>query len=122
MKVFVAGATGVVGKRLVPLLVASGYEVTGSTRSAKRETWLREVGATPVLVDALDRNAVMQACHAGGRGFKSRRSRLRTACKSSQAPHRRRTARHSIQRGSRKDRPVGMGRRRRTSSSSTTRL
>ena len=61
MKVFVAGATGAVGKRLVPLLVASGYDVTGSTRSAKRETWLREIGATPVLVDALDRNAVMEA-------------------------------------------------------------
>ena len=61
MKVFVAGATGAVGKRLVPLLVASGYEVVGSTRSAKRETSLREVGATPALVDALDRNAVMQA-------------------------------------------------------------
>ena len=61
MKVFVAGATGAVGKRLVPLLVASGFEVTGSTRSPKRETWLREIGATPVLVDALDRNAVMEA-------------------------------------------------------------
>lgn len=61
MKVFVAGATGAVGKRLVPMLVASGYEVTGSTRSPRKESWLREVGATPVVVDALDRNAVMQA-------------------------------------------------------------
>lgn len=61
MKVFVAGATGVVGKRLVPLLVAAGYEVTGSTRSPEKEGWLREVGAQPAVVDALDRNAVMQA-------------------------------------------------------------
>jgi NAD(P)-dependent dehydrogenase (short-subunit alcohol dehydrogenase family) len=61
IKVFVAGATGAVGKRLVPLLVASGYEVTGSTRSAQKEKWLREVGAKPAVVDALDRDAVMQA-------------------------------------------------------------
>ena len=60
-KVFVAGATGAVGKRLVPMLVADGYEVTGSTRSAEREPWLREVGAKPVVVNALDRDAVMQA-------------------------------------------------------------
>jgi nucleoside-diphosphate-sugar epimerase len=66
MKVFVAGATGVVGKRLVPLLVASGYEVTGSTRSAENEGWLRKVGAQPVVVDALDRNAVMQAVLRAG--------------------------------------------------------
>jgi 2-alkyl-3-oxoalkanoate reductase len=61
MKVFVAGATGVVGKRLVPLLVSSGFEVTGSARSAEKERWLRQVGAQPVVVDALDRSAVMQA-------------------------------------------------------------
>jgi nucleoside-diphosphate-sugar epimerase len=61
MKVFVAGATGVVGKRLVPLLVSSGYQVMGSTHSPGKETWLREVGATPVAVDALDRTAVKQA-------------------------------------------------------------
>jgi nucleoside-diphosphate-sugar epimerase len=61
MKVFVAGATGAVGKRLVPLLVASGYEVTGSTRSAEKADWLRSVGATPAVVDGLDRNAVIQA-------------------------------------------------------------
>jgi nucleoside-diphosphate-sugar epimerase len=61
MRVFVAGATGSVGKRLVPLLVANGYEVVGSTRSTEKERWLRDVGATPVLVDGLDRTAIMQA-------------------------------------------------------------
>ena len=61
MKVFVAGATGAVGKRLVPLLVASGYEVTGSSRSPDNARWLSDLGATPVVVDALDRTAVMQA-------------------------------------------------------------
>src|SRR6266536_4841614 len=61
MKVFVAGATGVVGKRLVPLLVASGYEVVGMTRARDKEAWLRQVGAEPVVADGLDRAAVMQA-------------------------------------------------------------
>jgi nucleoside-diphosphate-sugar epimerase len=61
MKVFLAGATGVVGKRLVPLLVASGYEVVGMTRSQANEGWLRGVGAEPVVADGLDRSAVMQA-------------------------------------------------------------
>jgi nucleoside-diphosphate-sugar epimerase len=61
MKVFVAGATGAVGKRLVPLLVRSGYEVTASTRSPEKKARLRELGATPVVVDALDRNAVIHA-------------------------------------------------------------
>src|ERR671936_2914797 len=61
MKVFVAGATGVVGRRLVPLLVAAGYEVSGSTRSPEKAGWLRDVGAGAIVVDALDRTAVMQA-------------------------------------------------------------
>src|SRR3954453_20153805 len=61
MKVFVAGATGAVGKRLVPMLLASGYDVTAATRSAEKASWLSAVGANPVVVDALDRNAVIQA-------------------------------------------------------------
>ena len=61
MKVFVAGATGAVGKRLLPMLVARGYDVTGSTRSADKAGWIRSVGAKPVVVEALDRSAVMQA-------------------------------------------------------------
>ena len=50
MRVFVAGAAGVIGQRLVPLLTAAGHEVTGTTRSAARETEIRRLGATPVIV------------------------------------------------------------------------
>ena len=61
MKVFVAGATGAIGKRLVPLLVARGHEVVGMTRSSKNEGALRDAGAEPVVADGLDRAAVIQA-------------------------------------------------------------
>ena len=61
MKVFVAGSTGVVGRRLVPLLVKSGYEVTAMTRSSRKAEAWRAVGADPVVADGLDRFAVMQA-------------------------------------------------------------
>ncbi len=61
MKVFVAGATGAVGKRLVPQLIASGYEVVAMTRSPQHDEALRAAGAEPVVADALDRTAVMRA-------------------------------------------------------------
>src|SRR6266487_1081358 len=61
MKVFVAGATGAIGKRLVPQLVASGYEVVAMTRSPKNVEPLRAAGAQLVVADALDRSAVVQA-------------------------------------------------------------
>jgi 2-alkyl-3-oxoalkanoate reductase len=61
MRVFVAGAAGVIGQRLVPLLTAAGHEVTGTTRSAARETDIRRLGATPVIVDGLDADAVLAA-------------------------------------------------------------
>ena len=61
MKVFVAGASGAVGKRLVPLLVAGGYEVTAMTRSKEKVDLLRSSGAEAVVADGLDRAAVMQA-------------------------------------------------------------
>ena len=54
MRIFVAGATGAVGKRLVPLLVSRDYEVHGTTRSADRTSLLRELGAIPVVVDVFD--------------------------------------------------------------------
>ena len=61
MRVFVAGAAGVIGQRLVPLLAAAGHEVTGTTRSAARETEIQRLGATPVIVDGLDPDAVLTA-------------------------------------------------------------
>jgi nucleoside-diphosphate-sugar epimerase len=64
MKVFVAGATGVLGRALVPRLVAQGHEVVGMTRSAAKQELLRGLGARPVVADALDADAVAQAVAA----------------------------------------------------------
>jgi 2-alkyl-3-oxoalkanoate reductase len=61
MKVFVAGATGAIGKQLVPMLVERGHEVTGMTRSPAKEESIRALGATPAVADALDPEAVAQA-------------------------------------------------------------
>jgi nucleoside-diphosphate-sugar epimerase len=61
MRIFVAGATGAIGKRLVPLLVAEGHEVTGMTRSPEKADWIRSVGADPVVADGLDEQAVGEA-------------------------------------------------------------
>jgi nucleoside-diphosphate-sugar epimerase len=58
MKVFVAGATGVLGRELVPQLVARGHEVVGMTRTASKQDGLRALGARPVVADALDPDAV----------------------------------------------------------------
>src|SRR5438046_1812960 len=64
MRVFVAGATGVVGQQLVPSLIAAGHEVTGPTRTAGKAAALQAAGATPVIVDGLDRRAVLDAVKA----------------------------------------------------------
>jgi hypothetical protein len=61
LKVFVAGATGVLGRELVPQLVAQGHEVVGMTRSASKQDLVRSLGARPVVADALDSDAVAQA-------------------------------------------------------------
>src|SRR5438876_636725 len=61
MKIFVAGATGALGRVLVPQLVARGHEVVGMTRSAAKQDLLRRLGARPVVADALDPDAVAQA-------------------------------------------------------------
>ena len=61
MRVFVAGATGAIGKQLVPRLVAAGHEVTGMTRSESKQAMLFEQGATPVVADALDPDQVAEA-------------------------------------------------------------
>lgn len=61
MKVFVAGASGAVGKSLVPQLVAAGYDVVAMTHSPESAPQLRALGAEPVVADALDRSAVVRA-------------------------------------------------------------
>jgi nucleoside-diphosphate-sugar epimerase len=61
MKIFVAGATGALGRRLVPLLVSNGHTVVGTTRTPDKAEALRAAGATPVVLDALDRDAVIDA-------------------------------------------------------------
>src|SRR4051794_21162248 len=61
MEVFVAGATGVLGRSLIPQLVARGHEVTGMTRSPSKQDLVRSLGASPVVADALDPDAVAQA-------------------------------------------------------------
>jgi 2-alkyl-3-oxoalkanoate reductase len=61
MRVFVAGGTGVVGRNLIPMLVTAGHQVTATTRRQARTTQLRALGAAPVVVDGLDREAVISA-------------------------------------------------------------
>jgi 2-alkyl-3-oxoalkanoate reductase len=61
MKVFVAGATGALGRELVPQLVARGHEVVGMTRTTSKQDLVRSLGARPVVADALDPDAVAQA-------------------------------------------------------------
>jgi nucleoside-diphosphate-sugar epimerase len=61
MRVFVAGGTGALGRRLVPQLVERGHEVAATTRSAGKTDVLRALGAHPVVVDGLDAAAVGQA-------------------------------------------------------------
>ena len=61
MRIFVAGATGAVGRGLVPALVAAGHEVTGMTRTPAKAAALEQAGATPVVADALDAGAVARA-------------------------------------------------------------
>jgi nucleoside-diphosphate-sugar epimerase len=61
MRIFVAGAVGAVGRPLIPMLVGAGHDVTGTTRSPERAAWLRSAGATPVILDAFDEDAVHAA-------------------------------------------------------------
>jgi uncharacterized protein YbjT (DUF2867 family) len=81
MRVFVTGATGALGGHLVPGLVAAGYEVTATTRSPGKAGSLREAGAEPMVVDGLDREAVIDAAAATiaavGRGAPGPAGRVR---------------------------------------------
>lgn len=66
MRVFVTGATGALGRHLVPGLVAAGHEVTATTRTPGKVAWLRDVGAVAVVLDGRDREAVIAAVRAAG--------------------------------------------------------
>ena len=61
MRVFVAGATGVIGLRLLPLLIAEGHTVAGMTRSPEKSASLRALGAEPVVCDVFDAPALTEA-------------------------------------------------------------
>jgi nucleoside-diphosphate-sugar epimerase len=64
MRVFVTGATGALGQHLVPGLVAAGHEVTATTRTPGKVAQLRAAGAEPVVLDGLDREAVITVVQA----------------------------------------------------------
>jgi nucleoside-diphosphate-sugar epimerase len=61
MRVFVAGASGAIGRQLVPRLVAAGHEVFGMTRSESKRALVSRLGAMPVVADALDPDQVAEA-------------------------------------------------------------
>src|SRR3954447_18665620 len=64
MRIFLAGATGALGTRLVPKLVEHGHTVVGTTRSQAKTAAVSDLGASPVVVDALNRDAVIAAVSA----------------------------------------------------------
>src|SRR5919197_4005504 len=61
MRVFVAGASGAIGTRLVPQLIERGHEVIGTARSPGNAERVRALGAQPVALDLLDPRAVRKA-------------------------------------------------------------
>jgi nucleoside-diphosphate-sugar epimerase len=61
MRVFLAGASGAIGRQLVPLLREAGHEVSGTTRHAGKVELLRELGAEPIVVDVYDARALRDA-------------------------------------------------------------
>ena len=69
MKVFVAGGSGVMGVRLIPLLVAAGHEVVAMTRTSAKLDALADLGAEPVLCDIFDRHGVLMAVDAAHPDF-----------------------------------------------------
>jgi uncharacterized protein YbjT (DUF2867 family) len=60
VRIFLAGASGVIGVRLIPLLVADGHHVAGMTRSPGKSEMLRELGAEPVVCDVYDLAALSE--------------------------------------------------------------
>jgi uncharacterized protein YbjT (DUF2867 family) len=66
MRIFVAGSTGVLGIRVVPLLVAGGHDVTGMTRPGSKIDALRDLGAVPVVCDVYDADVLQKAVVGSG--------------------------------------------------------
>jgi len=64
MKIFLAGAAGAVGKRLVPLLLDAGHHVVGTTRSTTKADALRTAGVEPMVVDVFDAPMLSRAVSA----------------------------------------------------------
>lgn len=64
MRIFLAGATGLIGARLLPLMTAEGHEVAAMTRTAAKIDGLRGSGVTPVLCDVYDAAALVAAAEA----------------------------------------------------------
>jgi nucleoside-diphosphate-sugar epimerase len=61
VRIFLAGASGVIGQRLIPRLVQAGHVVGGLTRSSSKTDLLRHLGAEPILCDVFNREALIQA-------------------------------------------------------------
>ena len=64
MRIFIAGGTGVLGRRLITLLAEQGHEVFGTSRSADGGELIRRAGATPIVMDAFDEGSVKEAVTA----------------------------------------------------------
>src|SRR5829696_8519554 len=64
MRIFIAGASGAIGRQLVPMLVRAGHEVTGMARSERAVEVVRSLGADVAFAGALDRSAVVDAVRA----------------------------------------------------------
>lgn len=63
MRILLAGATGVIGARLVPLMIGAGHEVVGITRTPSKAALLAAAGATPIVADVMDRAAMLTLAH-----------------------------------------------------------
>ena len=64
MRIYVAGASGVIGSRVVPLLLGAGHTVGAMTRSAEKANRLASIGAQPIVCDVFDRPALTSAVRA----------------------------------------------------------
>jgi nucleoside-diphosphate-sugar epimerase len=61
VRIFLAGASGAIGRRLIPLLLSDGHSVMGTTRSAAKAAELETQGVTPIVLDVFDADGVRKA-------------------------------------------------------------